>query len=80
MGRMYGFRGGFDALRVHWTHPGDAYSAIVGSPENRRPRTGARRAAEGLRNLSRRLRGQDVAEADGSVYLLWELRARKDGA
>ena len=80
MGRMYGFRGGFDAQRVHWTHPGDAYGALPGSPDNRRPRTGAKRVAQGLRNLSRRLRGQDIAEADGSVYLLWELRARKHGA
>ena len=80
LGRMYGFHGRFDALRVHWTHPGDAYSAIPGAPENRAPRTGARRIAERLRNLSRRLRGRDVAEADGSVYLLWELRAIKDGA
>lgn len=80
LGRMYGFRGRFAAQRVHWTHPGDAYSAIPGSPDNRTPRTGAKRVAQGLRNLSRRLRGENVAEADGSVYLLWELRALKDGA
>ncbi|HSR65501.1 MAG TPA: methyltransferase domain-containing protein [Xanthomonadaceae bacterium] len=77
MGRMYGFGGRFEARRVHWTHPGDAYGATPGSPDNRRARTGAKRVAEGLRNFARRLRGQDVAEADGKVYLLWELEARK---
>jgi SAM-dependent methyltransferase len=80
LGRIYGFRGRFDAQRVHWTHPADAFSAIPGSPENRAPRTGLKRAAGALRNLSRRLRGQDPDERDGSVYLLWELRAVKDGA
>jgi SAM-dependent methyltransferase len=80
LGRIYGFRGRFEAQRVHWTHPADAFSAIPGSPENRAPRTGLKRTAGALRNLSRRLRGQDPDERDGSVYLLWELRAVKDGA
>lgn len=80
MGRMYGFRGRFEARRVEWTHPGDAYSTIAGSPENRRRRTGLKRAAGALRNLTRRLRGQDPHELDGRVYVLWELRAVKDGA
>jgi SAM-dependent methyltransferase len=80
MGRMYGFRGRFEAQRVHWTHPGDAYSAIAGSPENRAQRTGLKHAASALRNLGRRLRGRDPDERDGSVYVLWELRAVKDGA
>lgn len=80
MGRMYGFRGRFEARRVHWTHPADAYSTVAGSPENRAPRTGLKRVAGALRNLSRRLRGQDPHELDGRVYVLWELRAIKDGA
>jgi len=79
MGRMYGFRGRFEARRVHWTHPGDAYSTIAGSPENRKPRTGLKRVAGALRNAARRLRGQDPDELDGRVYVLWELRAVKDG-
>jgi SAM-dependent methyltransferase len=78
MARMYGFQGRFEALRVQWTHPGDAYSAIPGSPENRAPRTGLKRAASGWRALSRRLRGKAAEELDGTVYLLWELEAVKD--
>lgn len=80
MGRMYGFGGRFEAKRVHWTHPADAYGALPGSPDNRAPRTGLKRVAGGLRTLSRRLRGQDPDERDGSVYLLWELTAIKDEA
>jgi SAM-dependent methyltransferase len=80
LGRMYGFRGRFEAQRVRWTHPADAYSALPGSPDNRAPRTGFKRFASALRNVSRRLRGQDPHALDGRVYVLWELRAVKDGA
>jgi len=79
LGRMYGFGGRFEARRVQWTHPGDAYSTMADSPENRRPRAGLKRIAGALRNLSRRLRGQDPDELDGRVYVLWELHAVKDG-
>lgn len=77
LGRMYGFRGRFAPQRVHWTHPADAYGAIPGSPDNRAPRSGSQRAAAALRTLSRRLRGLDVDEREGNVYLLWELKALK---
>lgn len=78
LARMYGFGGRFDALRVHWTHPGDAYGADPRAPENRTPRTGLRLLASRLRAASRRLRGKGAQERDGSVYLLWELEAVKD--
>jgi hypothetical protein len=65
-------------LRVQGTHPGDAYGATPGSTENRKPRTGLKRVAGGLRALSRRLRGKAAEELDGTVYLLWEFEAIKD--
>ncbi|NUS38457.1 MAG: methyltransferase domain-containing protein [Lysobacter sp.] len=81
MARMYGFRGTFRARRTEWVHIADAYSAIPGSPENRRPHTGLKRVARGLRTLSRRLRG---IRPPPKLYLLWELEAIKplpaDGA
>lgn len=80
MARMYGFQGKFKALRVHWTHAADAYSAIQGSPENRKPRTGLKKTASRLRGWSRRLRGVDAQEMDGTVYLLWELEAIKSAS
>ena len=80
LGRMYGFRGHFEAKRVLWTHPADAYSTIPGSPDNRTRRSGLKRVAGGMRALSRRLRGQNPDERDGNVYLLWELCALKSEA
>ncbi len=76
LGRMYGFDGTFDVLRVEWVRIGDAYSAVRGSSENRTPHTGMKRIARNLRGLSRRLRGVDDP-GDRRSYLLWELRAVK---
>ncbi|HVR81954.1 MAG TPA: hypothetical protein VHF02_07720 [Luteimonas sp.] len=73
---MYGFQGRFKALRAEWIHIADAYSAIPGSPENRKPPTGLKRVARSLRSLSRRMRG-NAASREGKVYFLWELQAIK---
>jgi hypothetical protein len=73
---MYGFDGRFEALRTQWVNIADAYSAIPGSPENRKPPTGLKRVARSLRQLSRRLRG-NAAARDGTVYFLRELQAIK---
>ena len=75
-GRMYGFDGAFDVVRVEWVRIGDAYSAIRGSSENRRQYTGMKLIARNMRSLSRRLRGVDDP-GDRRSYLLWELRAVK---
>ncbi len=76
LGRMYGFDGAFEVVRVEWVRIGDAYSAIRGSSENRRLHTGIKRFARNMRGLSRRLRGVDDP-GDRRSYLLWELRAVK---
>jgi SAM-dependent methyltransferase len=76
MGRMYGFQGGFKALRCEWVSLGEHYSAIPGSPENKKPRTGVKRAAEVMRNLIRRISGRSSAAQ--KRYLLWELEAVKN--
>jgi len=74
LGRMYGFGGQFKLLRMEWVHVQDAYSAIAGSPENRKRPGGLKRAARGLRGLLRRLRGKP---AERKAYLLWEFEAVK---
>lgn len=74
---MYGFGGRFEARRVAWVHPHDAYSAIPGSPENRRPHTGMKKFTRDLRAFSRSLRGK-TDSSRRKVYLLWELEAVKD--
>ncbi len=76
LGRMYGFDGAFDVVRVEWVRIGDAYSAISGSSENRKVHTGIKRFARDLRRQSRRLRGVDDP-GDRKNYLLWELQAVK---
>jgi SAM-dependent methyltransferase len=73
--RMYGFGGRFRARRAEWVHVVDAYSAIAGSPENRKPPTAPQRMARGLRSVSRVLRGR--TSRDRKVYFLWELEAVK---
>jgi len=79
LGRMYGFEGRFEARRAEWAHVHDAYSAIAGSAENRRPHTGLKRLARDLRGLSRRVRGKPDPRAR-KIYFLWELEAIKDPA
>lgn len=76
MARMYGFEGRFIALRADWVHLADHYSAIPGAAENRAPAAGAKRAAHGMRTLSRWLRGKPGAGR--MPYFLWELEAVKD--
>lgn len=76
MGRMYGFQGRFKVLRCEWVSLGEHYSAVPGSPENRKPRTGVKRAAEIVRNLIRRISGRSAAAQ--KRYLLWEFEAMKD--
>lgn len=76
MGRMYGFKGRFKALRCERVALSEHYSAIPGSPENSKPRTGIKRAAEIIRNLIRRISGR--SDATRKKYLLWELEAVKE--
>ena len=71
-GRMYGFDGRFDVIRVAWVERAEAYSAIPGSSENHRP---LKRLSRRLRRWSRWLRGKRASASPG--YLLWELEARK---
>ena len=77
LGRMYGFTGRFEARRAQWSHVDEAYSALAGTSENRRPHTGLKGASRGLRALSRRLRGKTDPRAR-KIYFLWELEAVKD--
>lgn len=75
LGRMYGFIGEFRLLRCKRVRLDEHYSAVSGSTENRAPRRGAKRAAQWLRGVGRRLRGQP---ATGRLaYLLWEFEAVK---
>ncbi len=76
LGRMYGFEGAFDVVRVEWVRIGDAYSAIRGSSENRKPHTGLKRIARSLRRFSRQMRGVELQD-ERKIYLLWELQAIK---
>lgn len=71
-GRMYGFHGHFEIVRVVRTERGAAYSALPGSPENHAPR---KLAARALRRWLRWMRGR--AFTPRAPYLLWELRAVK---
>lgn len=77
--RMYGFSGRFEACRVEWTHPFDAYAAHPGSLENRRPHTGMKKFARDLRAFSRGLRGKSDSSRR-KPYLRWELMAIKGPA
>lgn len=72
-GRMYGFSGGFEPVRVVRTERGAAYSALPDSPLNHGR---ARLAARALRRWLRYLRGRVTTPQ--APYLLWELRAVKD--
>ena len=71
-GRMYGFDGRFEVIRVAWVERAEAYSAIPGSSENHPP---LKRFSRRLRRWSRWLRGKRASAQPG--YLLWELEARK---
>ncbi len=75
LGRMYGFRGRFDALRVEWTHFSDARGTLSGEAAGSRRATGVRRVAHGVRGLLRRLRGKPAEGRMG--FLVWELQAVK---
>lgn len=75
LGRMYGFKGMFRALRVEWTHVFEAYDAIDSAARVRKPETPARRMAAGFRRASRWLRGKPQDRERS--YLLWELEAVK---
>ena len=77
LARMYGFEGRFAVRRVEWVNPFDAFSAIPGSPENRRHYTGVKRLARGLRTFSRSIRGKPES-GNRKPYLLWELAAIKE--
>ena len=74
-GRMYGFRGHFEIVRVTRTERGAAYSALADSPLNHGR---ARLAARALRRWMRWLRGR--AFTPRPPYMLWELRAVKRSA
>ncbi len=75
MARMYGFDGKFKVLRAEWVQIADHYSAIAGSPENRKPPSLAKQVAHGFRSLSRWLRGKSASGRH--AYFLWELEAVK---
>jgi len=79
MAQMYGFEGRFKALRAQWVHVADAYSAIPGSPENRKPHTGMKRVSRDLRSVSRWLRG-NAPLRQRKIYFLWELEAVKNAS
>lgn len=74
MARMYGFTGRFRVLQVDWVDIVDAYSAVPGSSENRKPRGPLKRFARSVRRLSRKLRGKPERSR---IYLRWELEAVK---
>ena len=78
MARMYGFAGQFRVLRADWVRIQEAYSAIPGSAENRKPRGPLKRFARLLRGVSRDLRGKP--DNSHGVYLLWEMEAVKPAA
>lgn len=71
-GRMYGFGGRFEVVRVERTERASAYSAIAGSKDNHPP---LKRFSRTLRRWSRWLRGKRGSAAP--AYLLWELEAVK---
>jgi len=74
-GRMYGFQGRFEVVRVLRTERAAAYSAIPGSPLNHGR---GKLLARAVRRWLRFLRGR--VPTPGAPYLLWELRAVKPGA
>lgn len=67
LGRMYGFRGQFRALRVEWVHSREAYSAV-----SRKRKSALKRFAAAVQVFLRRLRGKPT-----HAYVLWELEAVK---
>lgn len=71
-GRMYGFTGRFEVVRVQRTERAGAYSALPGSPQNHGR---GKLAARALRRWLRYLRGRVTTPQ--APYLLWELRAVK---
>lgn len=71
-GRMYGFKGRFEVVRVVRTERAGAYGALQGSPLNH-PR--AKLWARAARRWFRYLRGR--VPTPKAPYLLWELRAVK---
>lgn len=71
-GRMYGFRGRFEVVRVVRTERSSAYGAGAGSGANHPP---LKRAARTVRRWVRWLRGRRASAAP--AYLLWELEAVK---
>lgn len=75
LGRIYGFQGRFEALRVGWVDQATHFTAVPGTPPAR-PMTPSRRFAHAVRDGVRRLRGRPV-EASQHVYLLWEWQALK---
>lgn len=72
LGRMYGFSGRFEVIRVMRTERASAYSAVAGSPQNHGP---AKRAARHVRRWIRFLRGKRASLSP--AWLLWELEAVK---
>src|SRR5690606_17253128 len=74
-GRMYGFTGRFEVVRVLRTERAGAYSAVPGSPRNHGR---ARLLARAARRWLRYLRGR--VPTPKAPYLLWELRAVKPPA
>lgn len=71
-GRMYGFKGRFEVVRVRRTERAGAYAAAAASPLNHGR---AKLAARAARRWLRFLRGR--VPTPSAPYLLWELRAVK---
>lgn len=80
LGRIYGFRGRFEVMRVEWVEQSTHF--VVHAPDlpAARPRPMLlRRIAHAVRDTVRRLRGRPVMSlTPPHVYLLWELRAIKE--
>jgi SAM-dependent methyltransferase len=79
LGRIYGFSGHFEVLRVGWVEQSTHFTAIPSAPPVRqdRPVTLPRRIAHAVRDGLRKLRGRPAGTPPPPVYLLWEWRAIK---
>jgi SAM-dependent methyltransferase len=77
LGRIYGFSGQFEVMRVGWVDQATHFTAVPSTPaDHGQPVAPHRRMAHAVRDGVRWLRGRSVG-APPSIYLLWEWRAIK---